>query len=84
MAYVNLLLVGTIGLLMQLAQTRAFGKGAPLLTAALQYSTIIFAMVLGVLFWDNVPDALAWTGIGLIILAGLISAWSTARQAAPA
>lgn len=83
-AYVNLLLVGTIGLLMQLAQTRAFGKGAPLLTAALQYSTIIFAMALGVLFWGDAPDALAWTGSGLIILAGLVSAWSTARRAAPA
>ncbi len=84
-AYVSLLFgVGAIGLLVQLAQTRAFGKGAPLLTAALQYSTIIFAMALGILFWDDAPDVLAWTGSGLIILAGLISAWSTARQAAPA
>lgn len=84
-AYVSLLFgVGAIGLLVQLAQTRAFGKGAPLLTAALQYSTIIFAMALGVLFWGDAPDALAWTGSGLIILAGLISAWSTARRAAPA
>jgi S-adenosylmethionine uptake transporter len=84
MAYLCLLGVGLIGLLVQLAQTRAFGKGAPLLTAALQYSTIIFAMVIGVLFWGDAPDALAWSGSGLIILAGLISAWSTARQPAPA
>lgn len=83
-AYACLFGVGLIGLLVQLAQTRAFGKGAPLLTAALQYSTIIFAMIIGVLFWDDAPDVLAWMGSGLIILAGLLSAWSTARQAAPA
>ncbi len=82
--YASLVGVGLVGLLVQLAQTRAFGKGAPLLTAALQYSTIIFAMVIGILFWRDAPDALAWAGSGFIILAGLISVWRTARQAAPA
>ena len=82
--YVSLVGVGLVGLLVQLAQTRAFGRGSALLTAALQYSTIIFAMILGVVFWHDAPDALSWAGSGLIILAGLISVWRTVRRAAPA
>jgi S-adenosylmethionine uptake transporter len=83
--YASLVGVGLVGLLVQLAQTRAFGRGSALLTAALQYSTIIFAMVIGIVFWHDKPDALSWAGSGLIILAGLISAWCTVRRsAAPA
>ena len=48
--------VGVAGLFGQLAMTRAFGLGSALLTAAPQYSTIIFAALLGMGLW-----ATAWT-----------------------
>ena len=73
--------VGVSGLIGQLALTRAFGQGSPILTAALQYSTIIFAAILGIVFWGDIPDLLAWIGMGLIILAGLLSAWRTMQLA---
>jgi S-adenosylmethionine uptake transporter len=82
--FVSLVGVGLAGLGVQLAQTRAFGKGSALLTAALQYSTIIFAMLIGITFWNDALDAFAWLGSGLIILAGLVSVWRTARQTAHA
>jgi S-adenosylmethionine uptake transporter len=69
--------VGMSGLVGQLAMTRAFGLGSALLTAALQYTTIIFAAVLGVLFWGDRPDILAWAGMSLIIASGLLSMWRT-------
>lgn len=69
--------VGLLGLVGQLAMTRAFGLGSALLTAALQYTTIIFAAILGYLFWDTVPDIIAWAGMALIIASGLLSIWRT-------
>lgn len=69
--------VGSFGLVGQLAMTRAFGMGSALLTAALQYTTIIFAALLGIVFWDDVPDIVAWGGMALIIASGLLSIWRT-------
>ncbi len=69
--------VGVLGLVGQLAMTRAFGLGSALLTAALQYTTIIFAAVLGIIFWGTYPDIIAWAGMALIIASGLLSIWRT-------
>lgn len=69
--------VGTSGLVGQLAMTRAFGLGSALLTAALQYTTIIFAAILGVVFWGDRPGLLALGGMALIIGSGLLSIWRT-------
>src|SRR5690625_5177690 len=68
---------GSAGLFAQLAMTRAFGHGSTLLTAALQYATIVFATLLGVLLWRDTPDTLVWVGILLIIGSGLLSTWRT-------
>ena len=72
-----LLGLGLCGMIAQLAMTRAFGLGSTLLTAALQYTTIIFAALLGVVFWGDRPAALAWAGMALIICSGLLSVWRT-------
>ncbi len=76
-AWVALIGLGTSGLFGQLAMTRAFGHGSTLLTVALQYANIVFATLLGIIFWGDYPDVLAWSGMALIIGAGLLSAWST-------
>ncbi|MFA5521879.1 MAG: DMT family transporter [Castellaniella sp.] len=69
--------LGIFGLVGQLAVTRAFGMGSALLTAALQYTAIIFAALLGFLVWGSVPDLLAWAGMALIVASGLLSTWRT-------
>jgi S-adenosylmethionine uptake transporter len=79
-AWLALIGIGTSGLVGQLTMTRAFGLGSALLTAALQYTTIIFASVLGILFWDDRPDILAWCGMALIIGSGLLSIWRTVSE----
>lgn len=80
--YLSLVGIGVAGLFGQLAMTRAFGVGSALLTAALQYTTIIFAALLGMGIWGDRPDGLAWAGMGLIIVAGLLSVWRTMRMPA--
>jgi len=82
--YLALLGVGTAGMVGQLAMTRAFGHGSALLTAALQYTTIIFAALIGMGFWGDSLDGIAWAGMGMIICAGLLSVWRTMRESAPA
>jgi len=76
-AWLGLVGLGTSGLVGQLAMTRAFGYGSTLLTAALQYVTIIFAALLGIIFWGDWPDTIAWAGMALIIASGLLSTWRT-------
>lgn len=76
-AVLSLICLGVLGMVGQLAMTRAFGLGSTLLTAALQYTTIIFAAVLGIVFWGDHPDLIAWAGMVLIIASGLLSVWRT-------
>ena len=69
--------VGLFGLVGQLAMTRAFGLGSALLTAALQYTTIIFAAGISAVVWNEMPDWVAWAGMALIVTSGLLSIWRT-------
>jgi S-adenosylmethionine uptake transporter len=77
LTFLALVGLGSAGLVGQLAMTRAFGLGSTLLTAALQYATIIFAALIGVVFWGDRPALLAWAGMALIIGSGLLSIWRT-------
>ena len=79
-AWVALLAVGLSGMVGQLCITKAYGAGSPILSAVLQYLTIVFAVLMGVLFWEDVPDVLVWLGIAGVIVAGGLSAWATVRQ----
>lgn len=79
-----LLAIGVTATLAQLAMTRAYGAGRTLLTANLQYSAIVFATTIGVLFFaDRIPP-IGWIGIATIIGSGVLATLFTARSAAPA
>lgn len=80
-AWVALLAVGFSGLVGQLCITKAYGSGSPILSAVLLYLTIVFAVLMGVLFWEDVPDPLVWLGIAGVITAGALSAWATVLNA---
>lgn len=66
-----LLGVGGFATLAQLAMTRAYSRGKPMLTASLAYTAIIFASLFGMLLWDEVLPAGAWLGIALIVASGI-------------
>lgn len=69
--WIVLVLTGLFGMFGQLALTQAYGAGSPIIVAVLQYSTIIFSAVLGILFWHNIPDMTAWLGMFMVIFAGV-------------
>ena len=81
--WASLLAIGATGLVGQLTMTRAFGQGSALLNAALQYTTIIFAALIGLGFWDESIDVIGVTGIVCVISAGLLSIWRTMRSDSP-
>ena len=39
--------------------------------APFRYTALVFALLLGWLVWGEVPNTLAWTGIALLVVAGL-------------
>ncbi len=70
-----LLGVGLFGTIAQLAMTRAYKRGNTLMSASLAYSTVIFASLFGMLFWQETLSLGAWSAIALIVASGLVSSW---------
>jgi S-adenosylmethionine uptake transporter len=72
----------------QLAMTRAYAASRTLLTAALAYSTVIFASFFGIVLWQETLDRGSLLAIGLIVLSGVaathFSAPSPLRRSLPA
>ncbi len=75
-----LLGVGGFGALAQLAMTRAYKHGKTLLSASLAYLTVVFSALYGVLIWHEVMPMLAWFGMLLIIISGVLAGWVSSRQ----
>lgn len=78
-----LIAMGVTATLGQLAMTRAYRLGNTLTVGALAYSTVGFAALYGVLVFGDQPPLMAWLGMLLIVLAGLISVWVSRSVAAP-
>jgi drug/metabolite transporter (DMT)-like permease len=63
-------LLGGCGQISMLVATRL----APANRVALaQYSQIVWAVIFGALFFGEVPDAISFAGIGLVLLSGLVT-----------
>lgn len=77
----TLLGLGTSATIAQLAMTRAYRTGKTLTVASLAYTTVIFASLFGVLFWQEALSLSEYVAIGIIILSGIVSANSTNRSA---
>ena len=65
--------IGITATLAQLAMTRAYRTGTTLVVSALGYTTVLFAGIWGILFWNEILPPVAWLGMGLIILGGAMS-----------
>jgi drug/metabolite transporter (DMT)-like permease len=66
-ACLSALFVG-IGYMMMVKATRI---GEVAVTSGFRYSALVFAIALGWLLWGEMPDALAWAGIALILGSGI-------------
>jgi len=70
----QLLVLAAIGLIAGLAQvlmTEGYRTGEATLLAPFEYSAIVFATVLGIVFWAEVPDVWDVAGILIIVASGL-------------
>lgn len=52
------------------------------LTAPFRYSALLFAVLIGFVVWRDVPDAWGWSGIGLLLAAGLLVVQGERRRRA--
>lgn len=66
------------GYFLLITGTRAGDMGV---IAPFRYTAILYALLLGWLFWDEVPNALALTGIALLVGAGVYVLLSERRRA---
>lgn len=68
-----LLGVGLFGGCGQLALSRAFRLGHPLMNASLSYLTVVFSSLVGIPLWGDTLAPLSWLGMAVIIAAGIVS-----------
>ena len=65
--------IGVTATLAQLAISRAHRGSNILIVGVLSYSSVLFAGLMDLFFWDAYLPVSAWVGMGLIILGGLLS-----------
>lgn len=72
--------MGASATLAQLAMTRAYRKGDPMVAGSLAYSTVVFASLFGVLLWHETLSLDQWLAISLIVASGVLSVRATSRH----
>ncbi|MHC6225061.1 DMT family transporter [Pseudomonas sp. X10] len=70
-----MLALGGCGMTAHLLLTQAFRHAAPALLAPFGYCQIVFAGLLGLLLFSQMPDNTSLLGIAIICLSGLGAAW---------
>ncbi|WP_368564051.1 DMT family transporter [Pseudoxanthomonas sp. UTMC 1351] len=63
--------VGVAGSLAQVALTEAFRRGEASLIAPLEYSALLWGVILDVALWGVLPDSITWVGAAIIVASGL-------------
>jgi len=63
--------VGVSGSLAQVALTEAFRRGEASLIAPLEYTALLWGVLLDVALWSVLPDGITWIGAGIIVASGL-------------
>jgi drug/metabolite transporter (DMT)-like permease len=71
--------IGFAATIAQLALTRAYRTGNPLVVGSLAYTTVVLASIFGIILWGETLSIDRWIAVGLIILSGIISVTATAK-----
>lgn len=72
-AWLLLALLGLLGTSGQLLMTQAYRLAKPSLVGVYAYSSVVYAMLLGWVFWAEIPSLWTWLGTLVIVVAGLIN-----------
>ncbi len=73
--------IGITGALAQVALTQAFRVGEASLIAPLEYSALLWGVLLDLALWQTLPDGVTWIGAAIIIASGF---YLMRRERAPA
>lgn len=63
--------MGLTGSLAQVALTEAFRRGEASLIAPLEYTALLWGVLLDIGLWGVLPDGVTWLGAAIIVLSGL-------------
>ncbi|MGH8032442.1 MAG: DMT family transporter [Luteimonas sp.] len=63
--------IGVVGTLAQITLTEAFRGGEASLIAPLEYTALIWGVLLDLALWQVLPDGVTWLGAAIIIASGL-------------
>lgn len=74
-----LLIVGLTATTAQMAMTRAYRIGNPLIVANLQYVGIVFASGWDFLIWDVSLSWISWIGIAIILSSGMLASYQNRK-----
>lgn len=66
--------LGVLGTLSQYFMTKAYGETKAGIVGAVSYTNIVFAILVGVLLGDSLPNLMTACGIFLIVIAGIMVA----------
>lgn len=75
-----LLLAGLASACAQFCLTSGYAKAPSREISAYEYTTVIFAAVLGFIMFGQIPDCFSWLGYGLIIGVAVLVFWYNRRQ----
>ncbi len=65
--------MGACATLAQLAMTRSYRNGEPLVAASLAYSTVILSSAFGFMLWHETLSMSGWAGVAIIVISGIVS-----------
>jgi len=63
--------IGVVGTLAQVLLTEAFRRGEASLIAPLEYTALVWGVLLDVALWQILPDGVTWLGAAIIVASGL-------------
>jgi len=75
-----LLLIGCTAAGAQVALTRAYRLGNPLVTANLQYVGIVYSSIWDLLIWHDALNWLSWLGILVILGSGIVASYYNSKN----
>ena len=76
-------LAGTFGSVGVVCVTHAFRLGPAAVISTLEYSALIWASLLGYIFWDELPDSVTLVGAGVVIASGLYIVYRETKRPGP-
>jgi drug/metabolite transporter (DMT)-like permease len=71
-AWLYITAMGVFATASQLLMTKAYSLTQAGIVGTITYTQILFAVIIGTLLGDQLPDLRSWIGMGLIVVAGLL------------